>query len=238
MTSAESLRGFGVRSLSGRGLCQGRSGRGTAVRSGQLGTPAGITTDGGWDGGEGGWNQVGRNSIGPRAEDGWVTDPPLRETTREGVGVGAGLVGGVLGAAEEGASGGFADDHDSGAAGLADGWGGLAGEVGAVGRAVGDDEEAPAAALTAGGTVAAEGGVEAGHALAGAGHVEGAGAAARAFGCGRDAGCAKDLERRSALEDGREFGVDRGWVRGRWVGHRPGPTKRARAAGGGKTRGW
>ena len=44
----------------------------------------------------------------------------------EGVGVGAGLVGGVLGAAEEGATAGFADDHDAGAAGVASRWGGVA----------------------------------------------------------------------------------------------------------------
>ena len=39
------------------------------------------------------------------------------------LGVGAGLVGGVLGAAEEGAWAALADDHDAGAARLADrGW--------------------------------------------------------------------------------------------------------------------
>ena len=53
------------------------------------------------------------------------------------LGVGVGLVGGVLGAAEEGAFGGFADDHGAGAAGLTDGWGGLAGGVGAAGGAAG-----------------------------------------------------------------------------------------------------
>ena len=88
-----------------------------------------------------------------------------------------------MGAAEEGAFGGFADDHDAGAAGLADRRGGVARRVGAAGGATGDDEEAAAAALTAGGAVAAKGSVEAGHALAGARHVEDAGAAAWAFGC-------------------------------------------------------
>lgn len=153
------------------------------VRHGPLGTTVRLTTNGGWDGGEGGWIQSGRESVEPRPEHGWVANPLLRETTGEGVGVGAGLVGGVLGAAEEGAPGGFADDHDAGAARFAGGRAGFAGGVGAAGGAAGDDEEAAAAALTAGGAVAAEGGVQAGHALAGARYIEAAGAAARALGC-------------------------------------------------------
>ena len=96
------------------------------------------------------------------------------------MGVGAGVVGGELGAAEERAGAAAADDHDAGATGLADGRGGVAGGVGAVGGAAGDDQEAPIAALAARGAVAAEGGVQAGHALARTRHVERPGAAARA----------------------------------------------------------
>ena len=98
------------------------------------------------------------------------------------LGVGAGLVGGELGAAEEVAGAAPADDHDAGAAGLADGRTGVARGVGAAGRAAGDSHEAAPAGLAAGGAVAAEGSVEAGHALARTGHVEPPGAAAGAGG--------------------------------------------------------
>ena len=76
----------------------------------------------------------------------------------------------------------FADDHYAGAARLAGRRAGVAGGVGAAGRATGDDEEAPPAALTAGRAIAAEGSVQATHGLARARHVEASGAAARAGG--------------------------------------------------------
>ena len=90
----------------------------------------------------------------------------------ETLGVGAWLVGGVLGAAEEPAGAAFADDHHARAARPAGRRAGVARRVGAAGRATGDDCEAPPAALTARRAIAAEGKVQAAHALPRTGHVE------------------------------------------------------------------
>ena len=128
-----------------------------------------------------------------------------------------------MGAAEEVDGPAFANDHDAGAAGLADGRAGVAGGVGAAGRAAGDSHEAAPAGLAAGGAVAAEGSVESGHALARTGHVEPPSAAAGA------GGRAIPLELAEAAQAGgfpEQFVDEHGGAPG--VGHQVGPSTRAR----------